>query len=428
VHEYERRTPDRLADACFAAMLLTLPLVQVGTLKAGGRIVPADALAAITCAALGLRSRTHERVSGMPRIVMWLALIAALGALAASLIGLTLITPDNFYRWPGYSGLLSWLGPPVARTTIETARLLTSMGALLATLALVRDVHTLTRAWTCVAAAALVTAVYAIYAWAASFAPQQLPVLPGTFSYVHLHRAAATFPEPAAYAGFALIGLVATLKCAERTGQRMWYAAGAVQLLAALASLSTLVLAGLAILPLLWWRRLRHSLLVIVLLVFAAGLVAAVMPQRSLRQWVDKPFSAQNSWLDRTTAWNAALGMFRAYPVLGVGVGLYAYNQADFIPVTETVHGGGRINSIALELLAEMGVVAGGCALVIIGLALASSMGRWPGEVDMMAGWTLLVLSAGYYTSRYAFFWVFAALLVAERAIEKARVARVAGP
>ena len=40
--------------------------------------------------------------------------------------------------------------------------------------------------------------------------------------------------------------------------------------------------------------------------------------------------------------------------------------------------------------------------------------------------WTLAVLCAGYYTSRYAFFWVFVALLVAERAIARAAQPRVA--
>ena len=426
MHELFWRPPARLAALAFAAMLLTLPLVQVGTLKTGGRIVPPDVFAAIACAALLLTPRDGRQALGMSHAAMGLAVLTSIGAIAASLIGVTLITPDNFLRWPGNPGVLSWLGTPAARTAIETARLLTSMSALFVTLALVRDTAALTRAWRYVSMAALAASVYGLYAWAATFAPDRLPVLPGTFSYVHLHRAAATFPEPAAYGGFAIIGLISTLKTAERERPRFWYSAAAVQLLAALASLSTLVLAAIAVLPLLWWNRIRRSLVMVGLFILAAVLLVSVVPERSLRQWIEKPFSTQNSWLDRTTAWRAAWGMFRAYPVLGVGVGQYAYNQAEFVPVVETVHAGGRVNSIALELLAEMGVVAGGCALALIVLALLSSLAAGASEVDMMAAWTLAVLCAGYYTSRYAFFWVFVALLVAERAIARAAQPRVA--
>jgi O-antigen ligase len=272
-----------------------------------------------------------------------------------------------------------------------------------------------------------IAAVYGLYVWIVLASGMRLPLLPGTWAFAHLHRTAGTFPEPVAFSGFLLATIVITLLLTEwRLGERRrWAVLLGLQVSALLASLSTLGLLGLIALlatMLVQWRS-RAAVRMFAVAAITVVLLSFTMSTRVLYvQLVQKVFSAHSSWTDRVGAWEAAAGMFAAYPVLGVGAGLYAYNQADFFPVDlGHEHAGGRVNSILLESLAEYGL-AGTVPLVLIFvsvlLAVHTVRRRGSSLPDFRAaGYSgiaiILILVAGYYTSRYMFLWVFAALLIA---------------
>jgi O-antigen ligase len=337
-------------------------------------------------------------------------------SVSATAISLVFITPVNFQQWIGHDNLIAWNGSPLARSVVENVRLLQCISALIVTLAVVNTPQRLLAATRWFVMGATIAALYGCYVWVVMVTDVGLPLLPGTFSYVHLKRTAATFPEPAAYAGFALTGLALTAWMLERRSEGRWLlAALAVQLFAAVTSLSTLVVAGLA---LIWITTLlgfhRTTLLTLTLSGATALLVVlAVVPNASVFRAVEKPFTTHASWLDRTTAWRTALAMATEYPVLGVGAGLYAYNQAPFIPPDSSIrYAGGRVNSPALEIAAEsglLGVVVFGILVCAAGLGAARANHGYAGLRGLAV---LVVLMAGYYTSRYSFLWVFAGLLI----------------
>ena len=404
----------------FVVMLLSLPFVQVGTVPTPVRFILPDFIAIVLAAALLLEwRRTVEVLSrnGAVTAASAAAVLFCVTSAGASAISLLWITPGNFQQWVGYDNLLKWSGTPLERALIENVRVLQCVSAMIVTLALVNTSERLVQASRWYVIGATIAAAYGCYAWIAMVTESHLPLLPGTFSYVHLKRTAATFPEPAAYAGYALTGIALTGWTLERRPQEKWLVAClGVQLFAAVTSLSTLLLLGLA---LMWTASFvgRHRRQIATLtLASAMALLAvvAVMP-RSVVVWaVEKPFTTHASWLDRATAWRAALAMTSEYPALGVGAGLYPYNQARFIAADSSVrYAGGRVNSPALEIAAESGLVGVAAITVLLFAAVIGASRAHHGFAGLRAVAVLLVLMAGYYTSRYSFLWVFVGLLVA---------------
>jgi hypothetical protein len=145
-----------------------------------------------------------------------------------------------------------------------------------------------------------------------------------------------------------------------------------------------------------------------------------VVPTSIVVRAVKKPFTEHASWLDRSTAWSTAANMAAFYPFLGVGPGLYAYNQGPFLrSVADERHAGGRVNSVVLEVAAEHGAFGLAALFVVLGAAARGSALGGHGYAGLRGSVILLVLAAGYYSSRYAFFWVFAALLIASGAVAR---------
>ena len=403
----------------FALMLATLPLVHVGTVRGPVRLILPDFLALAMGLSLLLRWRAAANTLARDVRVTAAAVAAVtlcVATAASSVLSLAWITPLNFQRWEGYDGTLRWLGTPMQRALIENIRLVQCVAALIVTLVLADTSRRLRAATTWYVAGATAAAIYGIYTWFVMVSGSGLPLLPGTFSYLHLKRTAATFPEPVAYGGFALTGLALTLWLFERAERRRPLAAAlSVQLFAAITSLSTLLLLGVA---LLWLATLAGAQRKIIAGVTIGGMVAVLIvlsavPSDFVRRAVNKsPLAA--SWLDRTTAWRAATAMSLAYPALGVGAGLYAYNQAPFLPPdVSRQYAGGRVNSIALEVAAESGLVGLlACSVLVLAASSGSARGK-QGFAGLRGIVVLAVLAAGYYTSRYAFVWVFAALLIA---------------
>lgn len=404
----------------FVLMLVSLPLVQVGTVRAPMRLILPDLLALGLGVALLMRWRSYVPALTRDSRVAAGAASAAIFCVtsaAASVISLAWITPLNFQQWAGYENTITWLGTPLQRTLIENLRLVQCVSAFVVTLALADTearVRTAT-SWFVIGASA--AAAYGLYVWVGMVTESDFPLLPGTFTYLHLKRTAATFPEPAAYGGFALSGIALTLWLIESGNRKGWlYAALATQLFAAITSLSTLLIAGLVVIWIVNFARARRRTVAVMTAAAVATvlLVLAAVPTAVVVRAIQKPLTTHASWLDRVTAWRAASAMTIEYPALGVGVGLYAYNQAPFIPWgMSTRHAGGRVNSPILEVAAESGIVG-----LIAGAVLC--LGAWSGAARGRHGFAglrgaavLVVLIAGYYTSRYAFLWVFAGLLIA---------------
>lgn len=414
-------------EAPFALMLLTLPLVQVGTVRGPIRFILPDVIALALSAVLLVRWRS---TAGALARDPWVTAAAVAGVIlcsttiAASALSLVWITPANFQSWDGYRNTLLWLGTPFERTVLENLRLVQCVAALVATLVLA-DTRPRVRAaaWWYVTGATA-AAAYGVYTWIVMVTDSPLPLLPGTFAYLHLKRTAATFPEPVAYGGFALTGLVLTWWLLDRHRPKRWLVAAlALQLFAALTSLSTLVLVGLVVL---WLAGIamaspKTAGAVTLATAVAALVIFAAVPTAFITRAVNKSPKAA-SWLDRTTAWRTAAAMALTYPGLGVGAGLYAYNQAPFIPLdVPMTFGGGRINSIGLELAAEsgaMGVLAGA---VLFFAAWSGSARGGHGYAGLRGAVVLAILAAGYYTSRYAFVWVFTGLLIAAGTAQEQR-------
>ena len=410
----------------FVLMLLTLPLVQVGTIRGPVRFILPDLLALLLAGMFVWQGRARAAaLTRDPFVFAGTVAAAALAAstVAATAISLAWITPRNFQQWEGHLDALRWLGTPVERGLLESVRLAQCVCALIVTLALVDTARRLREATRWYALGATLAAAYGLYVWVAMVTGRALPLLPGTFSYLHLQRTAATFPEPAAYGGFALTGIVLTLWLIEREGVRppLLTALG-LQLVAAVTSLSTLLLAGLAVL----WvtgvlgARARTLAAFTTAAVAGATVVFLAIPTNVVLRAVKKPLTAQASWLDRVSAWRTAWAMASEYPALGVGAGLYAYNQSPFLPGGSAAHNaGGRINSPALELAAESGLMGLAAGAVLFAAAWRGAARGGHGVLGMRAAGVLAVVLAGHYTSRHAFLWVFMALLVAAGAVRQ---------
>ena len=415
----------------FVLMLVSLPLVQVGTLPTPVRFILPDFLALCLAGAVLLNWRqalTALSRRGPVAAASAAGVLLCLTTIGSSAISLAWITPLNFQQWVGHDNLVKWSGAPIQRAVIENARLLQCVAALVVTLSFVNTSNRLMTAAQWYVVGATIAAAYGLYIWSAMVGGIDVPMLPGTFSYVHLKRTAATFPEPGAYAGYALTGIVLTAWMLERGMKDKWpFVALGIQLVAAVTSLSTLVVLGLATM---WAGSFlgRQRKAVAALSVAGAAaifIVLTIMPTGAVRRAIQKPFTTHASWLDRVTAWHAATRMTAEYPAVGVGAGLYAYNQARFLaPGDSLLNAGGRINSPALEIAAESGLL-GAIALTVILIAASIGAARaGHGYGGLRATGVLAVLIAGYYTSRYSFLWVYAALLVAGVVVESREPAR----
>ena len=415
----------------FVAMLVALPLVQVGTIRGPVRLILSDLLALVLAGTLAWQGRARAGAWARDPYVfacVGAALLLAASTTAATAISLAWITPHNFQQWGGYLNALRWLGSPLERGLLENLRLVQCACALVVTLAVVDTLRRLHDATRWYVFGATLAAVYGLYVWAVMVTGRPLPLLPGTFSYLHLQRTAATFPEPAAYGGFALTGIVLTLWLLEREGMRRpLVVAMALQLVAAVTSLSTLVVGGLGVLWLtsLIGVRARTLAAFTIAAVISVTLVFVALPTEVVLRAVQKPLTMQASWLDRVTSWRAASAMASAYPVLGVGAGLYAYNQAPFLPGGRAAqYAGGRVNSPALEVAAESGLVGVVAGAVLFAAAWRGAARGGHGIAGLRAAGVLAVLLAGHYTSRHAFLWVFTALLIAGGTVREAAGAR----
>ena len=414
-------------------MLVSLPLVQVGTVPTPVRFILPDFLALCLAAAILLDWRQTLSVlsrNGLVAAASAAAILLCFTTIGASAISLAWITPHNFQQWVGHDNLVKWSGAPFERAVIENIRLTQCVSGLLVTLAFVNTSGRLIAAARWYIAGATIAAAYGCYVWFAMVTGVDVPVLPGTFPYVHLRRTAATFPEPAAYAGYALTGIVLTAWTLERCTKERWLlVALGVQLVAAVTSLSTVVVLGLAAMWAGSFLGRRRKAIAALTLGGAAAIfiVLTIMPTAVVRRAVDKPFTTHASWLDRVTAWGAAARMAAEYPAVGVGAGLYAYNQARFIaPERSLLNAGGRVNSPALEIAAESGLLGAiACGVILVAASIGAKRAGH-GYRGLRATGVVAVLIAGYYTSRYSFLWVYAALLVAGIFVEDQEPARSA--
>lgn len=401
-------------------MLATLPLVQVGTVRAPVRLILPDLIALGMAAVLLVRWRSTVALlagDGRAAAAAAVAAIYCVTTAAASVLSLLWITPANFAQLSTYVEMVRWIGTPVERTAIENLRLVQCVSALIVTLTYADTEPRVRAAAGCYVAGATAAAVYGLYTWAVMVTGSALPLAPETFGYLHLKRTAATFPEPAAYGGFALCGIALTLWLIERQARKAWlFAALSVQLFGAVTSLSTLLLGGLGVMWLVSVAGVRLRSLAAFTAAAAAAVIVVllVMPPALVRWAIEKPMTTHASWVDRVTAWRAAASMALAYPALGVGTGLYAFNQGPFHRWDVSVRfTGGRVNSPALEVAAEAGVLGVLAGMVVFAAAWAGAARGGHGVAGLRAVAVLATLAAGYYSSRYVFLWVFTGLVIA---------------
>jgi O-antigen ligase len=418
---------DRL-PAAFAAMLIALPFVHVGTVRAGVRLIPADLLAMWVAAQVACDNRSLRAILVHPpsALASLCALLMIATALVSAALGLYLETarnPDPLEL----SVLVGWQGTPRQRAALETLRLGQCAAALIGTLALVRTSLRFDRACRWYVAGGSLAALYAVYAWVGVVGQLDWPLLPGTFANPYSMRTGGTFPEPVALGGFMLTSLVATLWLGLRPEDRTvgWWLLLMLQVVGLLSALSTLAFIGLLaiVLTLLGTGLARSAGRVAGIAAMALLIVLMLVPPKMVAQQTFEKFAATApSWQDRTAGWRSALSMARAYPVLGVGIGQYAYAQPRFYPTdTPTGFRGARANSAMLEVLAESGLIGGALVTVIV-IAVVWSLRRSRSRAlpEVRASWAgvavIVVLAAGYYTSRFAFEWVFLGLLIARGA------------
>lgn len=416
----------------FAALLVALPLVSVGTIPLGARLPVPDLLAAVLLVVLlsaGPLAWDRLLASRRTRLVTAVILLTLVAAAFSTVLGVHWVSPSNLWLQPNAQRIVQWQGEPAVRGALELVKLGTCASGLLLTIAVASSPGRLMAACRFYVAGAVMTSLYALYCWAGILTGVDLPMIQGTFANASSLRVGGTFPEPTALAGFLLTSLVATLWLLDAPGGRgvkagLWWAAAA-QLLAALASLSALLAVGLVALgaAVALQANARTGLRIGLVGTLALVVIVALVPSDLVTsQFYGKVFSGTASWFDRLASWRTALALFLAYPLLGVGAGQYAYNQAAYFPPDmPSQFMGGRVSSIALEVLSELGLVGGLCLAVLVGCAALtvfqpqaapSTLFRVrAGAVLALA--VLLVLGLGYYTSRYVFLWVFLGLTIA---------------
>jgi O-antigen ligase len=414
----------------YGLLLCSLPLVYVGTVRVGLRLIPADIMAlCVFVVALA------EGGSRAPRLATPIAAAAAAGLLIATtivstVIGLLWVTPSNVGALTGLDELVRWQGTPLQRACVELFRVGANVAAFVATLMVVTSRWRFRQAVTLYSAAAWLVSLYAIYSWGTLLAGGEWPLLPNTFANPISMRVGGTFPEPVAFSGFMLTGIVTTLWMAEFQ-RTHWVPAvmTAFQVMALLLSISAFGFIGFAALAaaLLVQSPARLGVRIVVPAVLCLVLLLMLVPSRLvLQQTTEKVGSQAASWQDRTTAWRTAADMWRAYPVFGVGPGQFAYNQAPFFPSSSAARfRGARVNSPGLEILSEGGLISALAVLATLVSAVAGIRGIRPEAPEARGvkriGWAacalLAVLWMGYYTSRYTFMWTFTALVVAAGAV-----------
>lgn len=402
-----------------------MPLVSLGTVKLGLRIVPADWILSGLGAVVLIRRRGKLLDDLGSRAVPWLLTMIVLVATVSTAIGVLAYSDVNLAGLPSRSALVADIGIPRERAAIEMLHLLQGVLAVIAVLGVIRTPAVLDRALRVVVGSGLALAAYGTYEVVAERALGHVPkLLPGVaFPYPGLLRASGTFPEPTAYGGFMVFAAACAIVVWQRDPRRRWLAALAMIVAAALVSRSTVAVSSLVVLigvvALLRQRRILVGLLAVAL-AGALAMVVVAGPGRAFDETFAKPFKQDNSALDRRTTWGTGIEMGLAYAPLGVGRGQFAYNAAPFLG-EDDVNRAGRAQSGAVEIWAETGPVGLALALSLLLLA-AARLGRRPLAMarSSSGGFALAVLTVAlgvvmltYYTTTYVWPWVALGVLLA---------------
>lgn len=415
----------------FAILLLTLPIVYVGTIRMGIRLVPGDLLGPVVLAVALAERQNAAPTRSRPYVTVATAAAALLVTAAgvSALIGVVWISPQHAATLTSLPQLVTWQGSFGERALLEWLRIASNAAAFVATLLLVRTPHRFRQAVTFHAVAGTLTAMYALYSWTALVVGADWPLLANTYANRYTLRVGGTFPEPVALGGYLLTSIIATLWMVEHhSSRRLGALMVAVQVGGLLSAISAFGFLAVGVVGSVLLIQSPFRLGVRLAFPVAAGVIVLfllVPPGYIVQQTTQKVVSDAASWQDRVSAWRAALQMWRTYPVFGVGPGQFAYNLAPFFPSATPVRfRGARVNSPALEVLSETGAI-GGLAITVIFAAAVTAVSRIRSGPPRSAalrqiGWSacalLIVIAAGYYTSRYTFLWVFAALVITSEA------------
>lgn len=408
---------ERLLVALVISVFLA-PFVSVGTVKLGMRFVPADwFLFALGLSVISRPALFFPAVSDRPRwVVATLGLGFGFVAAVSLVLGVTLYSDANLAKLPSGPALVREIGHPLERGLVDQLRLVQGLAALLAILALLRTPAAWRRVAEAMTAAGAVISLYGGYQVLSQAAFGIVHQPPGAFPYPELLRASGTFPEPTAYAGFLLFAVAVAAVLLQISSARWLYAALVVMVVGISLSGSTLALLGVLVLvPGLVYVGDRRSLgFVVASLVAGVLLVTLAGGGDRLVDVVRKPFTQQNSSVDRKVSWEAAARMGATYSPLGVGRGQYAFNVAPFADPANADRAG-RAQSAALETWAETGPVGTALlvALFFVGplSVLRRRLMRRLARAFLLLAAVFGVVLLVYYTSTYVWLWVGVGLL-----------------
>jgi hypothetical protein len=411
-------SPAAARRLALAAVALA-PLVSVGTVKVGARIIWTDWLLLLAAVLLlGRRPRPPRPPAGQATSTAMAAALVLLGLSCASLaLGLALYTDANLAKLPVADQIVAGIGAPRGRGLLDLLRLAQGVAGLFVLVSLLRSEADWLRVARIVVWTGIAEAAYGVYQVVGHAIFGSILMPPGSFPYPALERASGTFPEPIAYAGYLVFCAACAVALMMRAPGPLAFAGFAAAVAGVLLSRSSagfaslLVLLGLVLV--LGGRTPRRAVAVTVCL---AALTLAVPGLRAgISDAVRKPFSVQNSTLDRSATWGAGIRMGATYAPIGVGRGQFAYDFAPFVDPQDVTRGG-RAQSALIEVWAEAGPagwIAWMTALLVVVLGplrRGVRVHRGVSALPFLLGATLIAILATYYTSNYAWIWIALAL------------------
>jgi probable O-glycosylation ligase (exosortase A-associated) len=221
------------------------------------------------------------------------------------------------------------------------------------------------------------------------------------------------------------------LNSAQRLVRLGLLGATGMTLLAVLGSYSRGAFVGLAAtLPFFWWRSKAKVLSLVVLSGLAIGALAAMPPQFFDRMNTIKTADEDRSFNSRLDAWQTAINIVRARPIMGIGFSATELPEVYVRFHPETINNKGRaMHSIYFQVLADQGFVGLGLFLAIAFFSWRNARYvvratrrvpelRWAHDLASMLSVSIvayLVAGAGLSLAYYDYYYCIVALLIVLR-------------